>query len=165
VTTFTARNAREKMFEDLTTAIPNWRDINQDQKFLDWLNLPDPYSGAIRLNLMRAAFDANQTGRVEAFFRGYLAQEAATRPAETQTTRQRGGKPPTVDLSSLAAPGRAKQPGANPPAQEDKPIFTSAQVRQFYKEVSTGLWKGRDAERAAQEKAIFAAANEGRIQN
>lgn len=152
---------REKMFTALDQTVPNWREINSNQSFLDWLKLPDAYSGAIRHGLLMNAFNANNANRVAAFFRGYLADEAATRPVDTPTQRTSAHQPSKVDLATLAAPGRAKQAAANAPV--DKPTITRAQITQFYRDVAAGVYSGRDDQRIAREKEIFAASTEGRV--
>jgi hypothetical protein len=35
-------------------AVPNWREINNHPRWLQWLNLPDPYSGDVRQDLLNA---------------------------------------------------------------------------------------------------------------
>lgn len=159
-----AQSARDSMFrglDDQSSGVPDWRVINKDPKFLHWLDLPDTYSGAIRLNLLKAAFERNDTPRVLAFFKGFLAEEAALDPA----TRGPGIPPvptPTskVPLESLAAPGRAKT-AAEIPAE--KPIVTRPYITQFYAEVAAGKYRGNEPEKNRIENEIFAAQREGRI--
>jgi hypothetical protein len=158
--TVTAKTAREQMFAYMDTNIPNWQDINRDENFLAWLRLPDPFSGAIRQELLNAAFEQNATLRVKAFFDGFLAEEAATVPASTPPLAVPGA-PPKVPLENFAAPGRAKSAPATPPAE--KPIITRAQVTQFYADVAAGKYRGRDEEKAKNEAMIFAATAEGRL--
>jgi hypothetical protein len=156
------QDARQKMFADLDAALPSWRVQNNDQNFISWLGLPDEYSGAIRHSLLTQAFAQNQTSRVLAFFKGFLANEATPRPAGTASEIS-GAEAPKVSLESLAAPGRARQTGGTPPPAE-KPVITRAQIRDFYRAVNQGAYAGRDAEKLAIEKAILQASAEGRIQ-
>ena len=67
-----------------------------------------------------------------------------------------------MDLSQLAAPGRGRT-AAPPPADEVRPIIPQAQITQFYRDIQTGKYRGRDAERERTEQAIFAALQEGRV--
>lgn len=159
-TQMSAEQARDSMLAHLDEKLPEWRDINKDQNFLSWLRLPDAFSGAIRHDLLKAAYDQNNPARVMAFFQGFLAEEAAVAPAN-KAPPATGAAPGKVPLESFAAPGRAKSAAAAAPAE--KPIITRAQVTQFYADVAAGKYRGRDAERAENEAAIFSAQGEGRI--
>lgn len=158
----TMAQARDQMLAHLDDKIPEWRNLNEDEKFLSWLRLPDPYSGAIRHDLLKAAYDQNNTARVQAFFQGFLTEEAAVAPANAPpATTPRAAPAPRVPLETFAAPGRASSAAAQTPAE--KPIITRAQVAAFYADVAAGKYRGREQEKNANELAIFAATNEGRL--
>lgn len=160
----TAQSDRQKMFTGLDEKLPTWREVNLRDDFLAWLQLPDTLSGAIRMELLQSAYERNDTPRVLAFFKGFLSQEAAEAPAGLTLPGQEppinGG--PKTPLEDLAAPGRARitAPSGGP---VEKPIITRAQISQFYQAVAAGRYRGRDAEKAADEKVIFDAEREGRI--
>lgn len=157
---YVANDARQRMLDALDDKIPNWREINKDENFLNWLQLPDLYSGAIRHELLKAAFERNDTPRVQAFFTGFLAEEAALAPATGETGRSEA--PAKMSLETLAAPGRAKSAAATT-APAEKPIFTRAQIAKFYADAAAGKYRGREAERDRLEAQIFSAEREGRI--
>jgi len=161
------RSSVERMEGELDVAVPDWRAVNADWEnngFKEWLQLPDPYSGAIRHNLLNTAYERCDTPRVAAFFKGFHAEVAATAP-------EGGADPslapttvaPRVPLASFAAPGRAKTAAQSLPAE--KPIITRLMIQQFYRDINAGRYKGRDAERSENERAIFEAQREGRIVN
>jgi hypothetical protein len=154
-------DARQRMLGVLEEKVPNWQATNKDENFIRWLQLPDLYSGAIRHNLLKEAYERNDTPRVAAFFQGFLAEEAAMRPATADLGVTTGAYAPKVDPMTLAAPGRAKSAAADVPAE--KPFFTSAQITRFYADVNTGKFRGREAEKAKIEAQIFDAQREGRI--
>lgn len=154
-----AHDARQQMLSSLDEKIPNWRDINREETFLQWLQLPDTYSGAIRHELLKAAYERNDAPRVAAFFTGFLAEEAAVAPAMGETGRSTPAKP---SLDQFAAPGRAKSAAATT-APAEKPSFTRAQIAKFYADAASGKFRGREAERDRLEKQIFDAQREGRI--
>lgn len=164
-----AMTAREKMEAHLDQSVPDWRELNTDPDFNAWLDLPDVFSGGIRKQLLHAAYFRNDAPRVAAFFKGFIADEAATNPARagagqaavTSEGNPPGGQPAKVPLETFAAPGRAKTTAA--PAPVEKPFFTRAQISQFYSDVQKGVYAGRDAEKAKVETAIYAAQREGRI--
>lgn len=155
----------DALHEYLTKEIPNWQDINKDRKFLDWLALPDAYSGAIRQDMLNNAFQAVDAARVANFFKGFINDEAVTAPA-TAVVPAPAVPPvvppaPAIDLKTLAAPGRAKAAARETPAE--KPIISPAQISAFYADSAAGRYKGREVEQQANELAIFDAQREGRI--
>jgi hypothetical protein len=154
-----AAQAQARMDAALDQQIPQWRDINYMEEFKQWLALPDMYSGAIRHDLLRQAYAQNNTPRVLAFFKGFLDQEAALVPQGDQPHQAGNGK---IPLETFAAPGRAKTSAASG-APVEKPVFTHAQVSQFYAESAAGKWRGREAEKDRIEAMIFDAVREGRI--
>lgn len=158
------QSARERLFMELDQAVPQWRELDSNQDFINWLALPDRFSRATRHQLLQAAYEQNDAPRVAAFFQGFLS-EAAVVPAA-------GGEPsplaapkapaaPQVPLESLAAPGRAKATAA--PAPVEKPIISRAQIAKFYADANRG--KYADDEKARLERMIFEAEREGRIVN
>lgn len=161
VSGFVKQDQQSKLLSTLDAQLPAWRKLNSNEDFLDWLSLPDPYSGAIRHDMLKAAYAQGNAHRVLAFFNGFLAEEAAVAPATEEPPL---GKPtqPKVPLESLAAPGRAKT-AASTPAPAEKPILSRAQIAAFYAEVAAGKFRGRDDEKASAEKVIFEAQREGRI--
>lgn len=157
---YVQQDARARMEASLDERVPNWRDINYDPDFISWLKLPDPYSGAIRHELLKAAYSRNDTARVTAFFNGFLAEEAAVAPADAEMGRS--NTPAKKSLAEFAAPGRAKTAAASG-APAEKPIFTRAQIAKFYADSAAGKYRGKEAEKDRLEAQIFEAEREGRI--
>lgn len=148
------------MWEKLDRNLPSWRKINREPKFLAWVNLRDPFSGAIRIDMLKQAFDAGEGDRVLHFFNGFLRDEAVVDPdaaPKADVTSQ--GK---VPLESLAAPGRAKASAASPTPGEKETISRS-QITEFYRLVNSGHYRGNEAEKDALEQRIFQAQAEGRV--
>lgn len=154
------QDTQQKLLNALDENLPTWRDLNRNEDFLAWLRLPDTYSGAIRHEMLKAAYAQGNAPRVLAFFNGFLAEEAATSPAEGEPVK--GTRVPKVPLENLAAPGRAKT-AASTSGPAEKPIFTRAQIASFYADVAAGKFRGRDADKAKLEAQIFDAGREGRI--
>lgn len=155
------QTSHEKLLSKLDENLPQWRDLNTDEGFIDWLRLPDPYSGAIRHDMLKAAYAQGNVSRVLAFFNGFLAEEAVVAPAGQEPDPQ-VTKVPKVPLASLAAPGRAKT-AASASAPAEKPIITRAQIASFYADLANGKYRGRDAEKNKAEAMIFEAQRDGRI--
>jgi len=156
-----AQTVRLTLNQTLDSALPSWRKINEDPNFISWLGLPDPYSGAIRMDMLRTAHSQGNANRVLAFFNGFLDEGAAVAPAG-QKEPVVPAPAPKVSLQTLAAPGRAKAAAATP-APEEKPVITRADIASFYANVAAGNYRGKDALKAQHEEFIFSAQREGRI--
>jgi len=96
-----AREVRRNLDQRLAEAVPNFREIDRDPRWLQWLTGRDALSGQIRQQLLDDAVAKGNDGRVIAFFRGFLQEAAA---------------------------GRHGQPGQ---AAGGKPIYTRAQITQM----------------------------------
>lgn len=155
------QTSQEKLLTKLDEGLPTWRELNSNSEFLDWLRLPDPYSGAIRHDMLKAAYAQGNAHRVLAFFNGFLAEEAVVAPAGQEPDPQ-VTKVPKVPLANLAAPGRAKT-AASASAPAEKPVITRAQIATFYADLAAGKYRGRDAEKNKAEAMIFEAQRDGRI--
>jgi len=157
-----------RMDATISGLVPQWQQINRDQQFIEWVSLPETYSGVIRQQLMQEAWNSGDAHRVAAFFRAFLAEVAAVDPRGSGTrvpsmpTPQPGAVPLATRLSleSLAAPGRGQGSTGSP---ADKPVYTAQDITRFYTEVAAGKWRTRDQERAAIDADIIAAQKEGRI--
>jgi len=163
-----------RMNTTLEGLIPRWADLNKDARFIEWSQLPDIFSGAIRKTLMQEAWNSGDPHRVAAFFQAFLAEEAATNPqgqgrqqlpppsrmVVSDTPMNPGTPGATLDLASLAAPGRAHSAGATP---AEKPVYTAADITRFYDDVKMGRWRGREQQQRAVDQDIMMAQREGRI--
>ena len=165
----TANAFMTRMNATIGGMVPNWQEVNRHPAFIQWVGLPEVYSGVIRQQLMQEAWNNGDAQRVAAFFRAFLAEEAAVDPRRAgvgaQPYRPAAFTPPATPvhrptLEQFAAPGRA-QSGA--PAPTDKPVYTAQDITRFYTECSAGKWRTREAERAAIDADIIQAQHEGRI--
>lgn len=155
-------SAKEKLLGELDSKMPKWRELNTNEKFLEWLGLPDVFSGAIRHEMLKQAYAQGNANRVLAFFNGFLAEEAAVDPT--------GGQPDVrtetvqkVSLATLAAPGKAKATATTPVAPVEKRPISTAFITQFYADCAAGRYRTKEPERAKIEAEIFSAQREGRI--
>ena len=159
------KQSQAGVYQQLGASIPNWTEINNSPRFKAWAGLRDVYSGEVRSKLLNAALQAADAPRVVAFFRGFLAEEQATGQAPEPQHEAATPRQAAVPLEMLAAPGRAKPApgGTMPGSPADKPIFTRAQISEFYTRVRQGAYNGRDADKARDEAMIFSAQKEGRV--
>jgi hypothetical protein len=166
------KTQKRGLYEHLADVVPDWREINYDPGFINWLSIPDPYSGRQRHEMLHEAFSRHDANRVVNFFQGFLTEAAGTPPtprgqpgpsapplAAPNGNGNGSGKP---SLESFAAPGRARSaPQELPP---DKPVYTHAWIAKFMADKRTGKYRGREADADAIERDIFQAQHEGRIQ-
>ena len=158
------------MHQQMDALQPQWQQLNADQRFIDWVLLPDPYSGVTRQRLMQEAWNAGDAHRVHRFFQGFLTEEAALNPAgaprqpAAPAPAAPNGAPapvPPLNLASLAAPGGVRSAPQSMPAE--RPIYTTQDITRFYTEVAAGKWRNRETERAQIDADISRAQHEGRI--
>jgi hypothetical protein len=161
-----AKNAQAGVQQTLDQQIPEWRTINLDPRFKQWLRLPNIYSGRVRMQMLSDAYQAANAPLVVQLFRDFIADEEATgnyAPAPSAEQPPPVPRKAAVPLEALAAPGRAKPAGGDTAVPADKPRFTRAQITRFYTAVRQGAFLGRETEKDRQEQEIFAAQREGRV--
>ena len=78
-----AAEQRRGLYQSLDSSLPNWKEIDNDPKWRQWLLLSDPLNGRPRQSLLNEAIAAGDATRVLSFFRGFLA-EAGQQPQQPQ---------------------------------------------------------------------------------
>lgn len=151
---------KNTLFTDMDKAVPTWREINTDAKFLDWLGQPDVYSGITRQELLTKAFEAQNATQVAKFFKGYLQEQTPVTPGTTET--QVVAPAGETNLDTLVAPGRPKGSTDTSGARSEF-IWSEATINDFYRDVQKGLFKDREPEKVKLERDIFSAMKEGRV--
>jgi hypothetical protein len=133
-------NSTAKMAIDqvLDREVPNWRQINADERFHSWLLMPEPYSGIIRDRLLKDAAAAANAQRVASFFKGFLREQGAAGQS-----------------SASPAPQRSRR------AASGKPLYTRDQITQMWARRRKG--EINDADWARWEHELIAAGREGRV--
>lgn len=147
-----AQTADEVFLGRLGALVPDYEAVNQDPDFLAWLGEVDPVYGLPRQAALTAASEARDVNRVAGIFVAFKATKSApiTAPAPT----------PAASLERQVAP---RASGSAPATQQTKPIFSTAQVQQFYRAVQRGEYRGREAEAQRLEDQFNEALAEGRI--
>lgn len=159
-------NAQRGVQATLDRDVPDWREINLDPRFKQWLRLPNIYSGRIRHQMLSDAYRAANAPLVVQLFNDFIGDEEATgnyAPAPIAEQPSPAPRKAAVPLAVLAAPGRARPAGGDTAVPADKPHFTRLQIKRFYETVRSGGFSGREVEKDRQEREIFAAQNEGRV--
>jgi hypothetical protein len=136
-----AVEARHRLDQQVAAAVPNYREIDRDPRWHDWLLGIDALSGRQRQILLNDAIAQGNAARVVGFFRGFL-QQAGT------------------DSGQTAQPRSQRVPTWGP----DRPTYTRAQIQRLYEQHRRGAYNGREAEWQRLEADIIRASGEGRIQ-
>ena len=146
-----AEVAREQaFFAVLAELVPDWEQVNIDDRWLAWLAEVDSFSGIVRQELLNNAQHNADARRAAAIFNAFKAQFAAPAPVS----------PPPAQLQPSTSGGSNQAPALEPP----KPILTQAFVNKFYMDRDVHhRYRGREAEAQRIELEINLAAREGRI--
>jgi hypothetical protein len=129
------RQQRAQLDAAVAAAVPNWREIDNDPRWLQWLGEIDPFTGAIRQQVLDDAIAAGSASRVLAFFNTFQAQHG----------------------------GAARSPGTSRPrtASGGQQVYTRDQIKQLGELHRKGKLVGAEWDRI--ERDIIAAAREGRV--
>lgn len=148
----------DRYFARLDQLLPDWKEINDDPRLLDWLEKADTFSGVKRNVLLQQAHGEKEAERVVAIFRKFI-EESGWAPAA-----KAGEAPPmnpVVDPASLIAPGASAPAPASTSAPEDKRIWSVKEAEAVYddyrnKRISPEVFAKREA-------AMLRAYAEGRV--
>jgi hypothetical protein len=143
---------RDVYFSNLERLVPDYRELNVDPDFLEWLADVDNLSGQPRQNFLNNAFESYDVDRTAVLFNSFKELTAA--PAKPKVVPK--------ELQRQVAPGTSKASSvASTPANER--IWKMSEIDRFYKDVARGNYKGNDAEQARIEAEIDQAVLEGRL--
>lgn len=143
-----AVTAEEVFFSKLSAAVPDWEQINTDDRFLAWLGEEDPVYGQPRQAALNSAQQAQDVRRVANVFNAFKA----TLPAA----------PKPRSLEKQISPGTGAA-ASTPTAAAAAKVYSSRDVQAFYDAVRRGEYRGREAEAAQLEQVINQALQDGRI--
>lgn len=144
----------------------DWRQVNTQPDFLNWLAQIDPFSGRTRQSMINEAYGAGDANRTAYFFQAYQREHTAVTPAPTGTLQARQGESPPAaqqPLLDLVAPGRAQTAPLQAPGAPTRRMWTRDEIAAFYRSKQRGMWRGREAEAERIEADLVAAQNDGRL--
>ena len=99
----TAQTEEERFWTSVDTAVPDWREIDQDPKWLEWLGEYDPLTGATRQESLNNAHTSLDSARVAAIFKVFKgAFQPAPAPAPQATNQKR------EELQRQVAPSKSR---------------------------------------------------------
>jgi hypothetical protein len=139
-----ALETRARLDREVEAAVPNYREIDEDPRWHQWLRQVDPYNGRIRQELLNDAIAARSAVRAVAFFRGFMREVGQTSAA------------PVFDWG----PGQVLE--RTRPRPQGR-IYSRDEVKRLYELHRKGKFIGREAEWNRLEWEIIRAGREGRI--
>ena len=157
---------QQNIYEKLDEAMPTWRDVNSNPRWLSWLRLRDFNSAPLRQEQLNRAMQAADAPRVLDFFKRFQDEEVATgqmpapQPSQPPNSEPRAA---AIPLTTLAAPGRPNPASGNSQVPDSKPVYTHQDIRDFYDYVRKGVYVGQEPLKQQIEADIFAAQREGRV--
>lgn len=148
---------RDAFMQALTTRVPVWQRIDQDERWHAYLEEKSREARRPRQELLAEAYQEGDLEAVAWFFEDFMSKSGYT-PAGAPAAPAA----PTNANDALArqeVPAPSGRPAAGLP--ESKKIWTQKQVREFYADVTKGV---HTRERAMEiEREIDAAVKEGRV--
>ena len=157
VATQVYRNNEERYWGELEKAVPEFRDIDQDQRWLDWLAETDPLSGVQRQSYLNDAHGKLDHVRVAALFNAFKGTVAPAKPAESAApTRAKAAPSP-----SPRTVGNASAPTPRDP--EDGKSVSRTEIAAHYRRSATDAAYRTGPDGKAMEERIAAAMAANRI--
>lgn len=143
-------NDRRAYLATLEQSVPGFEQINVDPRFIEWLAERDPMTGLSRKAYLEDAFGAFDTERTAAIFNSWPGAKAF-----------QGRPSPKADLAKQVAP-TATRAATTPSAPNDR-VWSMTEIDTFYRDVSRGVYRGRDADAQRIETEIDLAVTQGRV--
>jgi len=142
---------RRAYFLELEKEVPDYKAVNVDPAFMEWLAVVDPLSGLPRQTYLNAAYQQFDVARTAALFNAWKNETGKAAPAVKQVEQE---------LKRQVAPGtsRASAPQSSNAGEK---IWSMQDIEKFYVEASKGRYS-RD-EVARIEAEIDAAVAAGRL--
>jgi len=143
-------NREGKFYAYVDKTVDNWREINQDEGFIEWLDATDEFSGSTRSDLISNAYSQLNAKRVASFFFSYAKEQGA-----------QGTPVAKPKLEDFAAP--ATKPPSPEGNEADVVLYSEEEIKKFYDDSRRGLYDSRREEYAKKEADINHAIREGRV--
>ncbi len=140
----TAVTRESQFYAVLTQLVPDFKQINESESWLNWLGEVDSVYGVPRQAALDAAFKRLDAERVAAIFKQF---KSAQRPS----------------AENLVSPSSVGGGYAAPAQAQVKQFISQKAVQQFYNDVAKGRYASKPDEQARLEAEINQAAMEGRI--
>ena len=150
------KTSEQAFWSELSTTVPDWRDMNDNQDFQNWLLEIDPLTGISRQTYLEDAQRNLDVGRVSNFFNTWKENNGGVSNAQPNRKAQA-----STELERQVSPGKSKSTGK--PKSNSGKTYSTDDIKSFFDEVRKGNYRNKEEERDRIERDIFAAQREGRI--
>ena len=150
------KTSEQAFWSELSTTVPDWRDMNDNQDFQNWLLEIDPLTGISRQTYLEDAQRNLDVGRVSNFFNTWKENNGGVSNAQPNRKAQA-----STELERQVSPGKSKSTGK--PQSNSGKTYSTDDIKSFFDEVRKGNYRNKEDERDRIERDIFAAQREGRI--
>lgn len=148
-----AATAQDRFYEALARQVPDWEQVNGDQRFLEWLGVTDEMTGVARQAYLDDAANRMDLPRVAAIFNAFKQTVAPAPQAAPQNQARK------QELERQVAPSKSK---ASTPTESGKRIWSRAE---YERAMDPRYNKHLSKEQAAElEAELDLAVAEGRVQ-
>ena len=138
----------------LQQAVPDWSEIDNDERWVAWLNEHDPMLRGQRRVLAQAAFDNGDVEAVSDYVK--LWKASLGEPDVAKQTRQN-------ELEKQVAPNRSANSTRTQSAAQSSKIYSPREIDNAWTKVRTLNTKGQYAEAEKLEAELTVAYMEGRV--
>jgi len=138
----------------LQQAVPDWSTIDNDERWVAWLNEHDPMLRGQRRVLAQAAFDNGDVEAVSDYVK--LWKASLGEPDVAKQTRQN-------ELEKQVAPNRSANSTRTQSAAQSSKIYSPREIDNAWTKVRTLNTKGQYAEAEKLEAELTVAYMEGRV--
>lgn len=151
----TSANTAQQSFDvALTELVSDWRDINSDQSFIQWLKVTrEQSSGILQMDNLTSAHQASDVPRVAYIFDLWKAHSDRVNIPTPEAQQPAGNQPPVVPTSN----------NVNQPPAEGGPTYTIADINAWNVDVALGRTGKTPEEITRINNDIDAAQFQGRI--
>lgn len=139
----------------LAQLVPDFEEVDQDQRWIEWLNEHDPMLRAPRRTQAKAAFDAGDAEAV-AHYVNLWKQSIADTQDPVKAKRH-------AELEKQVAPNRSANSSRTQSAGKDAKIYSTREVEAAWNKIRVMNTRGQVDEAAKLEAEITAAYLEGRV--
>jgi hypothetical protein len=138
----------------LQQAVPDWSQIDNDERWVAWLNEHDPMLRGQRRVLAQAAFDNGDVEAVSDYVK--LWKASLGEPDAAKQTRK-------TELEKQVAPNRSANSTRTQSAAQNSKIYSPREVDNAWTKVRTLNTRGQYAEAEKLEAELTVAYMEGRV--
>jgi len=156
----TVQATRQSFYDALYKAYPDWEAIQASPEFGEFIQGEDELSGIPRWKLLKDAYEKLDAKRAIRFFDLFTGKTSeAEQTVEEKPAAAPASTKPRMTISSkkaeaMVAPPSGKSYGSVETKEQARKV-TPEEIKQFYRDVVNGKWKGREAEMRKEELRLI----------